>query len=155
MVLPQQSLLEIAKPFEREIPGLEIQIGGLEDALSKADVALTKSGTITLECAFFGVPAVVFYKTSALTYLVGRRIVKVKYLAMPNLLADEPIYPEFIQNDANPENLARATLELLEDSARREKVKARLAQIVASLGGPGANRRAAKAILSLLQPAQR
>ncbi len=150
MVLPQESLREAARPFEREIPGLEIQTGRLEEALRVADVALTKSGTITMECAFFGVPAVVFYKTSMVTYMVGRRIIKVKYLAMPNLLADEPIFPEFIQHEATPENLARATLELLENPTRRESVKAKLAEVVAKLGGPGASQRAARAIMSLL-----
>ncbi len=150
MVLPHESLRETAKPFEREIPQLEIQTGRLHEALRAADVALTKSGTITQECAYFGVPAVVFYKTSLLTYVVGRQIVKVKYLAMPNLLADEPLYPEFIQGDATPENLARATLELLNDPVRRTKVKVRLAEIVSSLGAPGADRRAARAIAGLL-----
>ncbi len=151
MVLPHDSLRETAKPFEREIPQLQIQTGRLDEALRAADVALTKSGTITMECAYFGVPAVVFYKTSILTYLVGRQIVKVKYLAMPNLLADEPIYPEFVQGAATPENLARATLELLEDPTRRAQVKTKLETIVARLGDPGASRRAAKAVIDLLK----
>lgn len=150
MVLPHDSLQETAKPYEQDIPGLKIQIGRLEEALRDTDVALTKSGTITMECAYFGVPAVVFYKTSLLTYLVGRQIVKVKSLAMPNLLADEPLYPEFVQDDATPENLARATMELLNDPARRARIKLRLAEIVAGLGAPGANRRAARAVLGLL-----
>ena len=69
---------------------------------------------------------------------------------MPNLLADEPVFPEFIQNAATPESLAAAVLELLRNPARREKVRARLKQIVASLGGPGASRRAAEAILKIV-----
>jgi len=69
---------------------------------------------------------------------------------MPNLLADEEVFPEFIQDAATPENLAHAALELLRDEARRAKVKTRLAEILASLGGPGATRRAAKAITRLL-----
>ena len=112
--------------------------------------AITKSGTITLECAYFGVPAVVFYKTAWPSYLAGRMAVSVEHLAMPNLLAGEAVYPEFIQHEATPENIARAVLELLNDARRRDAIKTKLAQIVRSLGGPGASERAAKAILSTM-----
>jgi lipid-A-disaccharide synthase len=69
---------------------------------------------------------------------------------MPNLLANEEVFPEFIQGAARPENIARAALELLCDESRRAGVKARLSEIVASLGGPGAARRAAKAVVEML-----
>jgi len=150
MVLPRESLLEFAKPFEKVIPRLELQVGRLDEALRVADVALAKSGTITLECAYFGVPAVVFYKTSLVTYLAAKQLAQVKHVAMPNLLARETVYPEFIQGAATAENLASATLALLEDRARYAQVKAKLANIVAALGQPGACRRAAKAIVRLL-----
>jgi len=104
-----------------------------------------------MECAAFGVPAVVFYKTSWPTYAIGKQIVSVKYIAMPNLLAGEAVYPEFIQHEATPENISRAALELLRDEARRNAVKAKLAKVIASLGGPGAAARAAAAIVSLLR----
>ena len=149
MILPSQSLAESVKPLG--LPsGLEIQVGGLTDALAAADLAITKSGTITMECAMFGVPAVVFYKTSWPTYFIGKQIINVKYLAMPNLLAGEEIFPEFIQHEATAENISRAALELLQDGPRRAVVKAKLAQVITSLGGPGAAGRAADAITSLL-----
>jgi len=150
MVLARESLAEFARPFVQEIPRCELQVGRLDEVLRVADVALTKSGTITLECAYFGVPAVVFYKTSLVNYLVGKQLVQVKYLAMPNLLANEMVYPEFIQDAATAENLARATLDLLENSARHAEVRAKLAKIVADLGEPGASQRAAKAVVNLL-----
>ena len=68
---------------------------------------------------------------------------------MPNLLANEEVYPEFIQNAATPENIAGAALELLQNESRRQKIKSQLAEIVSSLGEPGATERAATAILSL------
>ncbi len=148
MVLPNDALVQAAKSLGMPA-GLEIQIGGLTDALAQADVAITKSGTITMECAAFGVPAVVFYKTSWPTYLIGRQIVSVKYLAMPNLLADEEIYPEFIQHAAMAENISREALKLLRDDSRRAAVKTKLANVIASLGGPGAAGRAAEAIVKL------
>jgi lipid-A-disaccharide synthase len=128
---------------------LEIQIGNLPDALEQADVAIASTGTVTMECAFFGVPTVTLYKTSWLTYQIARRIITVKSLTMPNLLAGEEIYPEFVQGDATPENISRAALELLQDGSRRIKIKSQLAKIVSSLGEPGAAGRAATAILSL------
>jgi lipid-A-disaccharide synthase len=102
-----------------------------------------------MECAFFGVPTVALYKTSWSTYQVAKRIVKVKYLAMPNILADESLFPEFIQDAATPDSIAEATLELLNDAPRRSRIRARLGEIVGSLGGPGASERAASAVLAL------
>ena len=149
IVLPNQTLKELADRLSVQRSNVEIQIGDLPSALATADLAITKSGTITMECAMFGVLAVVFYKTSWPTYYIGRQIVTVKYLAMPNLLADEAIYPEFIQHAATPENISCAALEILRDPARQQSVKARLGEIIKSLGGPGATARAAEAIMSL------
>jgi lipid-A-disaccharide synthase len=146
MVLPNPALVSLAKSLGAN---LEIQIGELPWALAESDVAIASTGTVTMECAFFGVPTVTLYKTSTLTYQIAKRIVTVKSLTMPNLLAGETVYPEFIQNDATPENLSRAALELLQDEARRTQIKAQLAKIIASLGEPGAPKRAATAILSL------
>jgi len=146
MVLPNPALVSLAKALGAN---LEIQIGELPWALAESDVALASTGTVTMECAFFGVPTVTLYKTSWLTYEIGKRIVTVKSLTMPNLLAGETVYPEFIQREATPENLARAALELLQSESQRSQIKAQLAKIISALGEPGAAGRAAAAILSL------
>jgi lipid-A-disaccharide synthase len=146
MVLPNPSLVTLAKSLGAN---LEIQIGELPWALAESDVAIASTGTVTMECAFIGVPTVTLYITSWLTYQIAKRIVTVKSLTMPNLLAGETVYPEFIQHDATPENLSRAALELLQDESRRTTIKAQLAKVIASLGEPGAAGRAAAAILSL------
>jgi lipid-A-disaccharide synthase len=148
IVLPNESLTQLAKSLGAN---LEIQIVNLPQALAEADIAIASTGTVTMECAFFGVPTVTLYKTSALTYQIARRIITVKSLTMPNILAGEEIYPEFVQGDATPENLSRAALELLQDESRRTKIKAQLGKIISSLGEPGAAGRAATAILSLFQ----
>ena len=149
MVLPEESLVLQAKAFS--LPAdLEVKTGGLSESLADADLAIAKTGTITMECAYFGVPTVALYRTSWSTWQIARHLVKVKYGAMPNLLANEEVFPEFIQDAARPQDIARAGLELLCDESRRARVKARLAEIVASLGGPGAARRAAKAIMETL-----
>jgi lipid-A-disaccharide synthase len=149
MVLPNDSLAQQAKA-QALPPDVDIQIGGLPQALAEASLAIASTGTVTMECACHGVPAVTLYKTSWTTYQIGKRIVKVKWLTMPNLLANEEIFPEFIQNAATPENISRAAIEILSDEPRRAKVKTRLAEIVASLGDPGASQRAAQAIVKRL-----
>jgi lipid-A-disaccharide synthase len=150
MVLPSESLVQQAKALGLPV-NLEVQVGGLPESLAEADLAIASTGTVTTECAYFGVPTVALYKTSWSTWQVARHIVKVKYAAMPNLLANEEVVPEFIQGAASPENIARAALELLRDEGRRARVKSRLAEIVASLGGPGATRRAARVIVEMLK----
>ena len=147
MILPNDSLVELAKSAGAN---LEIQTGGLPDALATADVAIAKTGTVTMECAFFGLPTVTLYKGSWLNYQIARRLVTVKWFTMPNILADEEIYPEFLQNTATPENLARAALDLLQNEARRKQIKSQLANVISSFGEPGAAGRAADAVLSLL-----
>ncbi len=175
MVLPNQQLVGVAwwqfarktgvkyqlngPPTTKAIEGcasklglnLKIQIGELPWALAESDVAIASTGTVTMECAFFGVPTVTLYKTSWLTYQIAKRIITVKSLTMPNLLAGATVYPEFVQHDVTPENLSHAALELLQDEARRIQIKAQLAKIISSLGQPGAAGRAAEAVLSLLK----
>jgi lipid-A-disaccharide synthase len=149
MVLPDETLKQLADKLSAFPSDIKIQIGNLSQALAQADVAIASTGTVTMECAFFGVPTVTLYKTSWSTYQIGKRIVKVKWLTMPNILADEEVFPEFVQDAATSENIAAAALELLQNEPRRRQIKKRLAEVVSSLGGPGANARAATAILSL------
>jgi lipid-A-disaccharide synthase len=149
MVLPDEVLLAQAKSFGVP-PDIEVRCGGLADALRQATLALSKTGTIIMECAAAGVPAVTFYKTSWFEYQGGRLIVKVKYLTMVNILAGEPLFPEFVQADATPGNIAATALRLLEDEPRRKHIHEGMAKVIASLGPPGASRRAAEAIGSLL-----
>lgn len=150
MILPNETLAQTAR--ELGLPaGVEIQVGGITAALAKTDLAITKSGTVTLECAMFGVPAVVFYQLSPLNYFIAKQFITVRYVALPNLLAGEVVFPEFLQAAATPENLARAALGLLRDPARRQAVQAKLAGVVTSLGAGGATARAAQAITRLLK----
>jgi len=149
MVLPNASLVELAKSLGAPA-SVEIQIGDLHKALREADIAIASTGTVTMECAFFGVPTVTLYKTSWSTYEIAKRIVKVKSLTMPNLLGGAEIFPEFIQNAATPENISRAALDLLQSESRRIEIKKQLRAIVDSLGGAGATTRAAQAVASLL-----
>jgi len=151
LVIPNE---ELRGAFSEMInqPGLHVdtQIGRLHDALATADLAIASSGTVTLECAWFGVPSVVMYKVSRLEYEIGRRIVKVPYIAMPNLLINEPVFPEFIQDKASPDPLAEAALRFLTDDRLRADTQNKMNRAVATLGEPKSCRRAAQAVLALL-----
>jgi lipid-A-disaccharide synthase len=151
MVLPNPALKKLTDKLSVPPPNVEIQIGNLPQALAQADVAVASTGTVTMECAFYGVPTVTLYQTSWFNYEIAKLIATVKWATMPNILADEEIYPEFIQNVATPENIAGAALELLQNESRRQKIKSQLAKVISSLGGPGACERAASAILSLFK----
>lgn len=159
-VLPNEALAGMARTAEFSAlaerqrqagHAFELQVGGLAGALAESTIALASTGTVTMECACLRVPTVTLYKTSWSTYQIARLIIQVKSLTMPNLLAGETVFPEFIQNAATPEALAGAALELLRDAARREAIRTALDKIIASLGGPGANVRAAAAIVKLME----
>ncbi|MBI5388124.1 MAG: hypothetical protein HZA90_25950 [Verrucomicrobia bacterium] len=150
LIVPNEKLAAAARVFTEAVPQIQVQTGGLADALAQADLAIASSGTVTMECALFGVPTVVLYKLSWPEFQIARRIVRVKHIAMPNLLAGEAVFPEFIQGDATPDNLARAALDFLRDNAKRRQVQDTLKRVISSLGGPGATRRAAQAIVRLL-----
>lgn len=150
LVAANEKMAEYCRSFQvAAAPKVEVQTGGLSEALSSATLAIASTGTITMECAYYGLPTVALYKTSTTFYLLARSLVTVKYLAMPNLLADEPLFPEFIQNQASSENIAQASLALLSDPARRSEIREKLGKIVESLGGPGSSRRAADIISHL------
>lgn len=121
-----------------------------EATLTSATISLTASGTATLECAYYGVPTIVLYKVAWPTYLVGRMLVKVKHLAMPNVLAGETVFPEFIQHHATPEAIAAEALDLLNNQPRQAMMRTKLASVIESLGPPGAVSRAAKLVLAEL-----
>jgi lipid-A-disaccharide synthase len=148
MVLPNESLHQLARDLI-DLSRVRVRIGELGSALSSATAAVASSGTVTMECACFLLPTVVIYKTSWSTYLLGRRFIRVKYLAMPNLLADQEIYPEFIQGEATSENIYKALKELLTEPTRRASIQENLKRVIATLGERGASDRAAHAILSL------
>jgi lipid-A-disaccharide synthase len=97
--------------------------GKTYDILMQAKAALVTSGTATLETALFGVPEVVCYKGSFLSYEIGRRLVKVKYISLVNLIMDKPVVKELIQHDMNVKNLQSELNELLTNEKRVAEMK--------------------------------
>jgi lipid-A-disaccharide synthase len=111
------------------------------------DLALCSSGTATLENALLGVPMVVVYKMSWLTYRIARAIIRVKHIAMANIIAGKALAPELIQKDATPDKIAGEAVRLLEDPRKYAGLREELAGLRVKLGDKGAASRAAAAIL--------
>ncbi|MCC6477329.1 lipid-A-disaccharide synthase [bacterium] len=124
--------------------------GVSHELLCHANASLVKSGSSTVEAAFFGNPFLVFYKTSPLSYAIGKRIVKVPHIAMANLLAGEEVVPEFVQDAATPDALAGALLPLLTIPDAIRNARAKLDRVRARLGEPGAAKRVAQMAKELL-----
>ncbi|EGB16483.1 lipid-A-disaccharide synthase [Pseudodesulfovibrio mercurii] len=112
---------------------------------------MAASGTVTLETALIGTPVLVAYKVSPLSELVGRLLINVKYISLPNLILGREIYPEFIGRDASAENLARTAGAWLDDPAAYGEVKDGLKVLRTMVGDPGAPGRAARIILDDLE----
>ena len=143
----QKFALEMLATFPAPNFIFEYNVGYAISHLSRCALALVASGTASLECAMVGIPQVVIYRVDPLTYAVGKRVIKVKYLSMVNVMANEAIVPEFIQERLEASAVAQEGLELLNNPQRREAMKRQVARIVATLGEPGASKRAAEAIL--------
>ena len=125
-----------------------IKIGQTAEIMQRAVAGIVASGSATLEAAYFRMPFALIYKVAWPTYFAGRLLVKVKYLGMPNVLADKQVVPEFIQHRAKSPDLAKTILRLLDDPMKREQMISEFDKIAAQLGESGASERAAKAILS-------
>jgi lipid-A-disaccharide synthase len=124
--------------------------GDTDAILASADVALTASGTATVQTALHNTPMVIVYRLSPMTYRIGRRLVKVDAVGMVNLIAGRTIVPELIQEAFTPEAVAHEAVSMLTDPARSAAIREGLADVRAKLGGTGASRRAAEAILRVV-----
>jgi lipid-A-disaccharide synthase len=124
--------------------------GDADTVLASADVALTASGTATVQTALHDTPMVIVYRVSPLTYRLLRRLVKVDAIGMVNLIAGERIVPELVQDAFTAEAVAAEAVSMLTDPARAASVRSGLARVRARLGGPGASHRAAQAIINVV-----
>jgi len=111
---------------------LQVSREGLRE-LEDASLVIASSGTVTLQSALSGTPTIVLYRTSFITYLIGRLLVKVDNIAMPNLIAGREVVPEFIQNDANEDNIAREAIDILSSPERYERLSGELLELRSKL----------------------
>lgn len=128
---------------------IQVLFGHAHDAMAAADVVLATSGTASLEAAMLKRPLVITYKVAPLTAAIHRRQSYLRWVGMPNILAGESIVPEFLQDEATPDNLAQAVTNLLYDDVVRQRLEDRFAGMLAELQQDNATR-AAQEILPLL-----
>jgi len=124
--------------------------GRTHELIRAADLVLAVSGTVTLEAAILGTPMVITYRVGTLTWLLARPLVRVRFIGLPNLVANEGIVPEMIQFEATPERLAATAAAILESPERQARMREALAEVRSRLGAPGAAERAAREVLALL-----
>lgn len=116
--------IEFYQSFLRGYTNVEIRQGHTYDILLGADAALVTSGTATLETALLGIPEAVCYKGNPLSYAIAKRLVKIPYISLVNLILGKPAVREFIQDQMNEENLRNELDELLNNEERRVNMKA-------------------------------
>ena len=127
--------------------GIQIKVGETAALMQRAFAGIVASGSATLEAAYFRLPFVLVYKVAWPTYLAARLVVSVKYLGMPNVLADREVVPEFIQDRARPDAIVKAVRRLIEDADVRDRMIAEFDTIIGKLGEGGASDQAARAII--------
>jgi lipid-A-disaccharide synthase len=126
--------------------GLRIGLGTAHELMQRAWVGMVASGTATMEASFFQLPFVLIYKVSWLTYVIGRALIRVDYLGMPNILAQRALIPEFIQHRADPATIAQALDRLCNDPKARARMLAGMAEVIGLLGQEDTGRQAARVI---------
>ncbi len=131
--------------------GVRLVSSGIHSLLATADLAFVASGTATLETALCGAPMIVVYRTSRTTFAIGRSLVRVPWISLVNIVAQEPVVPELLQEQVTPEALEREAAALLSSPDRRERMKKGLARVAAALGPPGASDRAAQAVIEAVE----
>jgi lipid-A-disaccharide synthase len=140
----------LAPYLERFDLPVEVIPDDFHRVVGTSDVAIACSGTATLETALLGTPMVVYYRLNPMTYFLGRMLIQVNYISMVNLIAQEQVVPELIQDDANPENIARETLRLITDDAARGGMREKLRRVKEAVGLPGASKRVARRVTEFL-----
>ncbi len=172
-------LVETARELCKQKPGLHFEIAAASDSLAaeisrrlrdagmrqelfqvvtgepaatmqRASFGIIASGSATLEAAYFRLPFVLVYKVAWPTYLAARLVVNVRYLGMPNVLADKEVVPEFIQHRARPGVIAKTVFQLINNPTARDRMISEFDRIVAKLGEGGASDKAARAIVEEL-----
>ena len=129
---------------------LEIVAGQTRQVLRQADAGLITAGTATIEAALMDCPMLVVYRTSPMTYAIGKRLIKVPHIGMVNIVAGQLVCPEYVQSDATPANLAAGLIPLLSDTPERRRMLAGLEHARAQLGEGGGYARTATTILAQL-----
>ena len=121
------------------------------DVIQVCDAAISVSGTVTLEIALLGVPMVIIYKVSPLTYLIGKQLVRVDHIGLCNIVAGERVVKELIQNEAQPEKIAEEITRIINDPEYAGTIKHKYKEMRDKLGSGGCSAKVAAMILNMLK----
>jgi lipid-A-disaccharide synthase len=135
------------------VQGLTVIKGHTYDFMKHAYLGIIKSGTSTLEAGLFSLPMVIVYRTTLLTYLIGKNLVKLKNIGLVNIVAGETVVPELIQQDASSGNIYHECSKLIMDKDYYNSIKMKLESIKNKLGSVGASERAAKTVYAIMNEA--
>ncbi len=117
----------------------------------KCSFVIAASGTVTLEAALAGIPMLIIYRVSSITYLLGKLLTKIKHISLVNLIAGEEVVPELLQDDVSSANIAETAHRMINDTGEFEKIKEKLIELRKILGGPGASERLAEIAVRMIQ----
>ena len=126
---------------------IKILFGKTQPIIRHAEAAVVNSGTASLETALFGTPQVVGYITNPITYWIAKRIIKIRFISLGNLIVDRLAFKEFIQDDCNADALVAEIRDLIENKERRSAMLSEYAEIRSLLGGTGASSEVAKSMI--------
>jgi lipid-A-disaccharide synthase len=148
--IPEKLISQITLPYMSSFD-LEIVKGPAAKVFEKSHLLVATSGTVTLEAALYGVPMVIVYQVSPLSYQLGKRLIKVKHIGIVNLVVDKALLPELIQEDASPPMIGDNVIELLRDPERLNRIREELLGVRDRLGGPGASDRVAAIAMKIIR----
>ena len=144
--IPKEDIDRILQAYSVPVTVTE---GHNYDLMQICTACIAASGTATLETALMNVPTVLIYKVAPVTYGIGKVLVKIDHIGLPNIMAKRRIIPELLQGEVTPENIERELGKILDDGAVYTQMKADLAQVKVELGAPGAVQRVADVIASV------
>ncbi len=137
--------------YRRVVSGNMLSVRGLTyDLMEYAELNLVASGTATLECAILNKPLFILYRTSAVTYMIARRLVKIPHVGLVNVVAGEKIVPEFIQKDCNSDLIAEEIQLFFSDDGYKKRMLEQLSSVKEKLGTAGASKRVAETALEMI-----
>ncbi|MBN2789818.1 MAG: lipid-A-disaccharide synthase [Candidatus Delongbacteria bacterium] len=120
------------------------------ELIKYSDIVLCKSGTSSLQTALMNTPSIIFYRINSFSYFIAKRIIKTKYISLPNIIAKKLIVPELMQNDFTVENLRSETMRYLNDKEYYENTVSELEKVTNSIGDKGAGKKVAEAVIEYL-----
>lgn len=148
--LDQGNILKIIRENADDLK-IEIVTDGIEKVLKKSTLVIAGSGTATLQTALFGVPMIIIYKMSGITYMLAKALIKIENISLVNLIAGEKIVPELIQEKAVPESIAAEAEKILNNHSEAAKIREKLLSLGRLMGEKGASEKVAEIAFGMMR----